>query len=251
MKMTRCLHGAKLWRSTILAGPLKSNYSDGTSVSTIYGCCGVLSTTDREGITTSYTYDALKRLASTTRAGITTTNSYDAAGRVLSTVRIGSDDSAITLNTSTYDVAGRLTSSTDALTNTTSYFEFIDFVNGHLVKSNVFADGSCRVETSYQDGQLESMTGTAVHGVRYEYGADGDGQYVKEIKLTANGADTGEWTKTYSDMAGRNYKTVYADNSFTESFYNDRGQLAKASGSRRRDDVVFLQRQGRTRNNRH
>lgn len=213
------------------------NYSDGTTLNTTYGCCGVLSTTDREGITTSYTYDDLKRLASTTRAGITTTNSYDAAGHILGTVRVGSDNSAITLNTSTYDVTGRLTSSTDALTNAMRCFEFIDFSSGHTIKSNVLANGSYRVEISYRDGQLESLIGSAVHGVRYEYGVDADGQYTKEIKLAAIGADTAEWTKTYTDMAGRLYKTIYADESFSQSFYNDRGQLAMQIDP---DEVIAL-----------
>ena len=201
------------------------NYSDATSVSTTYGCCGVLSITDREGTITTYAYDALKRLSSTTRAGITTSNSYDAAGHVLSTVRIGSDNSAITLNTSTYDMTGRLTSSTDAVTNTTSYFEFV--ANGHLVKSNVFASGSCRVETFYQDGQLLSISGSAAHGLRYAYGVDADGQFIQEIKLNVDGSETSEWTKTYTDMAGRTHKTVYAGGSFGQSFYSSSGQLVK------------------------
>jgi len=202
------------------------NYSDGTSVTNVYGCCGISSTTDREGNTTAYAYDALKRLATTTRAGITTSNNYDAAGNVLSTVRIGTDNSTITLNSSTYDVAGRLTSSTDGVTNTTSYSEIIDS-NGHRIKTATYPDSTTRIETYYQDGQLLSVTGTAVHGVRYVYGTDSNGSYMQEINLDANGGDTSEWSKTYTDLAGRPYKVVYADGSSSQSYYNNQGQLVK------------------------
>ena len=202
------------------------NYSDGTSVTNVYGCCGISSTTDREGNTTAYAYDALKRLATTTRAGITTSNNYDAAGNVLSTVRIGTDNSTITLNSSTYDVAGRLTSSTDGVTNTTSYSEIIDS-NGHRTKTTTYPDSTTRVETYYQDGQLLSVTGTAVHGARYVYGTDSNGSYTQEIKLNTNGSDTSEWTKTYMDLAGRAYKVVYADGSSSQSYYDNQGQFVK------------------------
>jgi len=162
----------------------------GGTNSTVYGCCGLMSSTDAQGITTSYTYDSLKRTVTTTRAGITTSNSYDAAGRVLTTSRIGADGSVITLNTSTYDVAGRQTSSIDGMGYTTSYSETID-TSGHAIKTTTYPDGSTRVETHYQDGQLLSVTGTAVHGARYVYGVDSNGQYTQAIKLNA-GTDTSE-----------------------------------------------------------
>lgn len=202
------------------------DYSDGTTATTVYGCCGVLSTTDREGIATAYTYDSLNRMVTSTRAGITTSNSYDAAGDILSTVRIGSDNSAITLNTSTYDAAGRLISSADAVSNITTWSEMIDG-NGHTVKTTTYGDQSTRIETYYQDGQLLSVTGTAVHGVRYVYGADSNGQFTQAIKLTADGNDSSEWTKTYTDMAGRPSMTVSADGSSNRSSYNGQGQLVE------------------------
>jgi RHS repeat-associated protein len=200
-----------------------------------YGCCGIASTTDQEGITTSYTYDELKRVVATTRAGITTSNAYDAAGRVLARFRNG-----VRMNSDTYDTAGRMTSSTDALTNTTSYAESFD-ANGHLVKTTTYPNQTMRIETYYKDGSLFSVTGSAVHGVRYEYGVEQESgvyrRYTWEIKLDANGNDTSEWTKTYFDMVDRAYKTVYADGSYGQSFYNNKGQLWK---QRDPDRVVTL-----------
>jgi RHS repeat-associated protein len=199
---------------------------------TSYTCCAVGSITTAEGITTSYQYDALKRLTTTTVAGITTTNSLDADGRTVGTVRIGSDSSAIQLNTSVYDLAGRLTYSTNALNYPTTYTESRDSSN-HLVRTTINPDQSTRVETYYQDGQLLSLTGTAVHGITYAYGMDtppGDSTpraFTQAIDLNSNGSPTGEWTKTYMDMLGRPYKVVHADNSYSLSVYNNKGQLVQ------------------------
>jgi len=44
--------------------------------------------------------------------------------------------------------------------------------------------------------------------------------FVKEIKLDAGGSDTSEWLKSYTDMAGRNYKTVYPDGASSQTGYN-------------------------------
>ncbi len=67
--------------------------------------------------------------------------------------------------------------------------------------------------------------------VRYEYGVESEGgvqrYYMREIKLNSSGGDTSEWTKTYTDMLGRAYKTVYADSASSQSFYNNQGQLWK------------------------
>jgi len=219
-----------------LGRPTLVQYNDGTTETSLYGCCGLESQTDRQGITTSYTYDDLRRVSTITRAGITTIYTYDASGRTLTTTRQGTDNSQILQNVSVYDTAGRLLASTNALNNGTSYSETL--VNGDTVKTTTYPDGSTRIETYYQDGQLRNVTGTAVSSpARYEYGVEipaGESvyrAYTREIKLNTDGSDTGEWTKTYTDMAGRAYKTVYAaattNYPFSQSFYNNQGQLYK------------------------
>ncbi len=130
------------------------------------GCCGTLSETDREGITTEYGYDSLKRLDFTKRAGITTRYQYDSEGRTIKTIREGSDASQIIINESHYDVAGRLVSSKDALGFETRYSEDFD-QDGHRVRKTTYPDGSSRIETYYKDGSLLSLTGTAVHPLKY------------------------------------------------------------------------------------
>ena len=52
---------------------------------------------------------------------------------------------------------------------------------------------------------------------------------MKEIKLDAGGSDSSEWVKSYTDFAGRNYKTVYPDGAASTTFYNLAGQAVKQS----------------------
>src|SRR5207249_9295235 len=103
-----------------------------------------------------------------------------------------------------------------------------------LIKPPPYPDLSTRVATYARDGSLLKVSGTAVHPVRYDFGVESDSGvqrvYTKEIKLDTNGNDTSEWTKTYTDMAGRVYKTAFAGASGTpasQSFYNSKGQLWK------------------------
>ena len=208
--------------------PTRIDYADGTFFARTYTCCGLESETDREGNQTTYHYDALGRLESTTRAGITTVTPNDPEGRVLSTTRRGSGSSEIVQAEHIYDLAGRLTSSTDALGRVTTTAETTD-ASGHRVVTTTYQGGGTRIETYYQDGSLLSVTGTAVAPVKYEYGVDADGAFTKEIRL---GADTGsgpaetEWTKAYTDFAGRPAKTVTPTSTSTSSF-NAKGQLVR------------------------
>ena len=105
------------------------------------------------------------------------------------------------------------------------------------------------------------MSGTAAHGARYEYGielnvyagGDYENRYSLEIKLNADGTDTAEWTKTYTDAAGRAYKTMYSDdtpetitdNPYSQSWYNAQGQLLERAGPGRGYHLLHLQLQGR------
>jgi RHS repeat-associated protein len=210
--------------------PRKVIYLDGTHTWTDHGCCGPITETNREGTAIFYYKDALKRQAAMKKNDITATNVFDAAGNLLQAARIGSDGSKITNAIHTYDTAGRMLTSKDALGNTTTYKEVI--IDSQLVRTNIFPDGSTRIETYYRDGQLAKVTGTAVHPVRYEYGVVQDDsvwrQYTKEIKLDGNGNDTSEVLTNFFDMVGRDYKTVYADGAKRESFYNTKGQLVKS-----------------------
>jgi RHS repeat-associated protein len=214
--------------------PLNRSYTishwDGTSESVHYGCCGLDTSTDRDGTTTSYLYDTLNRQNGSTRNGISTSSTLDAAGNPLTTIRTGTDNSQITLRQASYDAGGRLSAEINALNGNTTYSQSVD-ANGQTVKTTVYPDNGTRIETYYQDGSLQSVTGTAVFPVRYEYGVESEGgvqrSYTREIKLTTGGSDTSEWIKTYADMLGRTYKTVYPDSAYSQSFGNNQGQTWK------------------------
>ena len=136
-------------------------------------------------------------------------------------MRQGTDQSQITLNKSGFDVAGRLTASTNALDHVTSYSDTT------TSRTTTFPNSTTHIEESYQDGKPKKVSGTAVHGVRYEYGVESGSFFTKEITLNTDGSDTSEWVKTYTDMVGRTFKTEYADSATAQSYFNNKGQLIK------------------------
>ena len=208
-----------------------TTHSDGTYEQNIYDCCTLNSKRNRDGSYTYYAYDSLKRLVATTYNGITVSNVLDAEGNLLATVRYGTDGTAITNQTSTFDISDFQTSSQDALGNLTTYTNYID-ASGQTIKQTTYPDLSTRIETYALDGSLLKVGGTAVHPVRYVYGVEDDGSgvqraFTKTIPLNTDGTDSQEWTKTYTDMAGRACKTLYADNAASFAYYNQQGQAAE------------------------
>jgi YD repeat-containing protein len=196
--------------------PTRIDYSDGTFETLSYACCGLDTQTDVSGIQTVRTYDLLGRVTDVARAGLTSHTVYDAEGRVLSVSRIGSDNSEIVQQTNAYDLAGRLISSKDPLNRQTTYVQSTD-ASGQTVKTTTAPDGGTRVETYAMDGSLLSDSGTAVAPRQYNYGVDASGVFTQDVHLGSSG-ETTEWTKTYTDFAGRNYKTVHADGATEQSF---------------------------------
>ena len=202
-------------------------------------CCGLGSSIDPDGVTTLYSYDFLKRqVAATTLrgggTGITTTNILDPAGRVLETRRVGTNGTAMMQAQFQYDVLGRVTRETNALLGVTTHTNVI--IDNRQCVTNIYPDAGTRTETYYREGRLESVSGTAAAPALHQYGVEQDGEggpwreYSLEIKLTSTGG-TNEWVKTYSDGIGRAYKTIYSSPNapypYSESFYNNAGQLWK------------------------
>jgi len=217
--------------------PQQVTHLDGTTEQTYYACCGVDNTTDRDGLTSQYLYDAARRQIGYQKLyngiPIATTNLLDAAGHALATVRVGTDASLIALGGAAYDLAGQVIRQTNALNGVTAYADTLNG-NGQKVSTTTYPDGGVRIETYFLDGSLASVTGSAASLVRYEYGIEDDGggiwrPYSREIKLDANGNDTSEWTKAYSDMLGRSFKTLFSAASTPYpaalSFFNSRGQM--------------------------
>ena len=208
-----------------------------------YGCCGLESETDRNGTLTTFTYDTLGRLDSSARSGITSItqrgfSSTGIIGRTETTIRRGSDSSDITQTIDTFNVADQLIASQDAVGNLIQFSEVLD-VNGFTVSTTTFADSAEEIETSYGDGNLFTLGGSAARPVKFVYGVISDthdgrtfnAQFTREIKLGSGGEET-EFITTYTDMLGQTYKlesprpngSVLTS---TPSFFNDKGQLIK------------------------
>ncbi len=203
---------------------------DTTTENFTYDCCSLLQSVDRDGVTTTYTPDALKRPWITTLYGIQTQNTFDASGNVTKTTRTGASSVDI-LPSRKYDRAGRVISEQNALLGTTEILEGTTATGGRMV-TTTYPNSGTRIEEYYRDGRLAKVRGTAAQPAQYEYGFDtAAGQpYTKTTLLNTNAAPTSEWTKTYTDFVGREYKTVYADatgSPYTQKFFNDKGQLWK------------------------
>jgi RHS repeat-associated protein len=72
-------------------------------------------------------------------------------------------------------------------------------------------DTSTSITTRYADGRIKSVTGTGVADSEYDYAShseQGGGIVTTHTRLTSTGG-TGEWTKTYSDLAGRTFRVQY------------------------------------------
>jgi RHS repeat-associated protein len=206
-----------------------TTYLDGTTTAAAYDCCHLGSTKNKDGTVTSYTYDALKRLLTTTANGVTHSNTYDAAGSIVKVERIGSDNSIIVVQRSAYDTAGHPTATTNALDQITLFAEAhgLSGTTNITTRLTNSSSGPQRIEGRYLDGQSKSITGGLAHPVRYEYGVHSGGTFTKEIKLDASLTDTSEVTTNFFDLLGRPYKTLYADGAFSQTFYNDLGQVSK------------------------
>ncbi len=215
-------------RPTTVSYPL-----DGTTETTVYGCCGVDSRTDRRGITTTFTESPTTDTE--TRLGITlttTTAALPTGGLLTTSTRTGTDTSVINLGETETNLAGETIRTRDARAEDTTFSETIDGGTGHTVRTTTFPDTGTRIETYYPDGSLFTIGGTAGYPRKYEYGVDPvDGPFTKEIFL--DGAVETEWVKTFSDFVGRTTKTIRplpppaGGTAISQSFYNAIGQLVR------------------------
>ncbi len=209
--------------------PRRVDYFDGTWTYTDYGCCGQTTFTNREGTVTTTSYDAVDRLLTTTTGGIIKSNVLDAAGNELALVRIGADGSKITMHSNAYNTAGEVVSEVDGAGKSTTHTNYIDG-SGYWVNETLYADNGTRVMKYFKDGQLYSVSGTAVSPLTYSYSPTNDGQGV--MSRSEQRGSTTEWNITTTDMLGRHFRTTYAAASgpfpSKRSYYDtDCGQLSK------------------------
>ncbi len=220
-----------------------------------YGCCGLSRAKDRAGVETFFTRDLLDRVTKTNRLGVTVETVYD--GRTTSTHRyeetvdsggLPSSSQATAANelrrieTNVFgEVAitwGRSAADGAMLpTNFTTQYNVGSGI-GHRITAEppmVADDNSVQpqlITDSYLDGNVALKSGNMQAAQGFEYGADGDGAWVKRFLLDG-GTRRMETTDRY-DFAGRLVKRQYAsdaDNNGTNDFstieYNALGQVSK------------------------
>ena len=229
--------------------PERKDYHDGTYEKIVHGCCGPEQRRDRQGRWTNVVYDKLKRPIYEVTSKEMKINRFNAAGDLVRVERVNQESQATEiLEEYDYDLKGRsklVHYSSDLLETTTNQ-----------------ADGETRIERLARDGQIIQISGSAVHGLRFDYTIERDGhkwvRTTKEIKLDINGKATQEWSKIYRDMLGRLYKTERADGSISTIAFNRLGQRVSETDpdgvtvlyafddqSRQTERVVDMNRNGR------
>lgn len=193
-----------------------------------------LPSNDRRGVVTSYADLTLSHTKTQSSLGLTWKTRT--SGLAVYSSRLGSDSSEIQLEQRLYNLAGQLVSRSSS-TNGGAVFDSSIDSNGYVINTTTSADGGTATSTLYRDGALKSVTGTAVSPVRYDYGVETDGtRWVRAIALDAGGADTAEWTKVWTDLAGRTFKTEIPTGAAV-AYFNNLGQPYKSVDA---DNVTSL-----------
>jgi RHS repeat-associated protein len=188
--------------------------------------------TNERGLTTTYTRSATEE--SQTTAGVTTKTVT--TGLTTIQLRQGSDDSWYELGRQTVNGAGETISSYSRGTGLVLENRTFDVLNQRQVHTRTNADGGVSTELRYPDGTLDRVTGTATRPILHEEGVQAgvnvDGliqnvRWEKDSALDETGALTGEWTRTWTDFAGRVWKVDTANGGVSRKHYNAVGQLIK------------------------
>ena len=104
-------------------------------------------------------------------------------------------------------------------------------------------DLSTTINDSFGDGRTKSTSGTAVYTRRMEYGvavtAGGTGpqRFTTTYVVDGTGADTGEWTRSWTDAVGRTWKQESSSGAGQISQYNSKGQMISSADA---DGVTTL-----------
>jgi RHS repeat-associated protein len=181
-----------------------------------YSCCGLAQKRDRDGSITTYTRDPLKRVYRQQSfrfdgdaAPIITTTAFEG---LTTTVTRGGILSRATTNLLNGETASELSPDQDNDGNPeqTTHVTTYPSGGGKTVTTN-HPDAGTEIRTTYVDGQVKSITGTAVPDTSYTYGTHtlaGRGLFTQVTKLTATGG-TAEWERTYRDARDRTVRIEY------------------------------------------
>lgn len=214
-----------------------------------WGCCGLSAKRARSGGKTTYVIDKLKRVISAT--------DYDGPGLSAATLQHTTSFQArtgggLTVERSTgglldnrehYDVAGRVVEeqvlSPTGLDEETTDFSYFATSTGLRRHSSGDPYGATTVRQYHGDFTPESVSGTAVADIKYEYGeldhpshsTYAQTTFTKTIRLTSGGG-TGEYSIDYRNTFGNPVKLEEAKQgggvSTSTATYNSLNQLSSS-----------------------
>ena len=213
---------------------LRTSNNGGTYSATYTG--GLKSSeTDEQGVVSNYTYDEAGRVSTASRQGsgvigtLVYKYSYDAAGN-RTTEWHGWGNLGAIVASAQFDDAGRIISETPPGHGATTHSYNVSARS----RTTTRADGATVVETANRDGELASITGTAVVPYYRSYGIESDGRRYSRID---NGTSSSvRWMKQWTDWTGRGIKEEHPGftgqaNIVAEYFYNTAGYLWKKTRS--------------------
>ena len=203
-----------------------------------WNCCDKTSEILPDGTQYTYIYDDLKRLISKIKIGIgnqpdlVTTYQYDAANRLISETITSGELS--TIATWEYNLAGQLIKGVDHQGLVMSY----SYVQGTNIGSNrkgqtvtiIRPGGFTTISTTYCDGQVASLTGTAQVTRYFDYGVNVNGSIWNKSKI--GGMDSPRWEKSTTGLLGNEVsfeKSSYNGTIVRENCYNIKQQLVKTT----------------------
>lgn len=202
---------------------------------------------DGTGIKIYYTYDNAGRVWKTTKEGanglpdLITEYTYDAADRVTKQETYAASGSTEKLTTSrAYDKAGRIESETSPGVGVTTYL--YDPVN--RIETVQTPDSQTTIRTTYRDGQLKSITGTATVAQHYTYGVETDGRRWAQINLSSSSSV--RWSKNWIDWLGRPQRierpgfTGQSNYAEQHTYDSTTGQLVKTARSGGTADTRYV-----------
>jgi RHS repeat-associated protein len=194
--------------------------------------------TDAQGVTTTtVTDEATGEMISETRLGVTTNYAKTTAGNghTTQTVTQTAGGATRTLSVTVTDAQGRTLSSTDANGGETTYL----YENNGRKVTETLPGGGTRITETYLDGQLKSITGTAVTAEYHTYTVnDGTGGYeAGSITETVHygTSDGAHWRKTTTNFLGQVLREEEPSPAgggavvVTTHGYNAKGQRIKTS----------------------
>lgn len=209
-------------------------------------CCHASTTVDETGIETDTEYDAMGRRKSVTKVGLTgvigdITTSYDYEGISGGGYKETTTTSGGSLSLATrveYDIAGRIAKTVDQSGLETGYTYGTGTGGGKTV-TRTFQDSTTETTEYYRDGQLKSVTGSAVVSKYYDYWVDNDGWRWTRVALGydapggTNPTNTAIVTDTAVNRLDQTVKTIEYfgtganDWLATRNYYNTNGQLER------------------------